>query len=237
MNRTTQQLFHLTHQKFIMAQHTYPGHCLVGDTETTKRKVKNEVVRQLRQERGPDPGAESWLLLFQGKYQPGYWIILLAKKNAALEAIDEELRYVWLECCGHLSAFTIYGEDYQSSPDSEIGEKGLNVRLEKLFSVGLTGEYIYDYGDSTNLTFKVLDLVPYAPAGGRSVELVAQNDPPDIRCSACGEPATVICLECLYESPEDAYLCDDCFAEHECDEDMSLPVVNSPRMGQCAYTG
>ena len=220
-----------------MAQRTYPGHTLIGNIATTKRRAKGDIMRQLKQERQADPGAESWLLMFQGEYQPGYWITLLARKNATLKAIDTELRYVWLECCSHLSAFTIYGEEYSSYPDRWTTEKGMNVPLGELFSAGLTGKYIYDYGDSTYLTFKVLDLVPYAPAGGKDIELVARNDPPDIRCSVCGKPATTICLECLDESPGDAFLCDDCFGEHECDEEMSLPVVNSPRMGQCAYTG
>ena len=220
-----------------MAQRTYPGHTLIGDITTTKRKAKNEVIRQLKKERGVDPGTESWLVMVQGKYQPGYWIVLLVKKDATLEAIDNKLRFIWLECCSHLSGFTIYGDEYQSCPERELGEEGLDVSLKDLFSVGLTGEYIYDYGDSTYLTFKVLDIVPYTPSDGKDVELVAQNDPPEILCSVCGKPATMICLECLEESPEGAFFCDDCFDEHECDEDMSLPVVNSPRMGQCAYTG
>ncbi len=225
-------------QMLIMVQRTYPGHTLIGNVATTKRKAKNEVIRQLKQEREPDPGAESWLIMFQGERLPLYWIILLVKKNATLKSIDSELRDIWLECCGHLSAFTIYGEDYTSFPDDELGGKSMNTRIGKLFSVGLEGEYIYDYGDSTYLTFKVLDLVPFNPKGRKSVEVVARNDPPEIPCSICGEPATEICLECLYEKDvEDPFFCDACFEKHECDEEMSLPVVNSPRMGQCAYMG
>ncbi len=221
----------------IMAQRTYPGHTLIGNIATTKRKVKNEVIRQLKQDREPARGAESWLIMFQGKYLPRYWIVLLVKKNAALKTVDSALRDIWLECCGHLSAFTIHGEDYVSFPDDELGGKSMSARLGSLLSVGLKGEYLYDYGDTTYLTFKVLDLVPFSPRGRESVELVARNDPPEIHCSVCGEPATEICIECLYEGIEHPFFCDACFEEHECDEEMSLPVVNSPRMGQCAYTG
>ena len=230
--------FYTISYMLIMAQRTYPGHTHIGNIATTKRKAKNEVIRQLTQERGPAPDTESWLIMFQGKGMPQYWIILLVKKNTTLEAIDSILRYIWLECCGHLSAFTIYGEDYTSFPDDELGGKSMKTRLGKLFSVGLEGEYIYDYGDSTYLTFKVIDLVPFNPKGDKNVEIVAQNDPPEILCSVCGEPATQICLECLYENDvEEPFFCDACFEEHECDEEMSLPVVNSPRMGQCAYMG
>jgi hypothetical protein len=34
-----------------------------------------------------------------------------------------------------------------------------------------------------------------------------------------------------------ALLCDDCAADHEHDEEMFLPVVNSPRIGMCGYSG
>jgi len=229
--------FYAVPQTLVMAQHTYPGHTLIGNVETTKRKAKNEVIRQLKQDREPARDAGSWLIRFQGRYLPQYWIVLLVKKNTTLKAVDSALRDIWLECCGHLSAFTIYGDEYVSFPDDEFGGMSMNARLGSLLSVGLEGEYLYDFGDTTYLTFKVLDIVPFSPKGRKSIELVAQNDPPDIRCSICGEPATEICTECLYNDVEDPFFCDTCFEEHECDEEMSLPVVNSPRMGQCAYMG
>jgi len=34
-----------------------------------------------------------------------------------------------------------------------------------------------------------------------------------------------------------AYFCNECAKEHEYGEDMSLPVVNSPRCGVCRYKG
>lgn len=223
-----------------MSQRTYPGHCLIGNTETTKRKAKNEIIRNLKKERVSDQTKGSWLVQFQGEYQPAYWIILLVEKDATLEEIDAKLRYLWLECCGHLSEFTIHRQSFHSHPDTFFDEdnQGMDIKVDRLFAVGLTGEYVYDFGDSTYLTFKVLDFVGFAPDDQNGVELVAQNHPPDIRCSACGEPADEICTSCLYDgNPDDAFLCEDCFAEHACDEDMSLPIVNSPRMGQCGYTG
>ncbi|HIJ07582.1 MAG: Uncharacterized protein XE11_0778 [Methanomicrobiales archaeon 53_19] len=223
-----------------MAERTYPGVCLVDGTETTKRKAKNDIKKCLTKERGQDQDATSWLVQFQGKYRPGYWIVLLIRKDVTLKAIDSKLRYLWLECCGHLSQFTIYGHTFQSNPDRNYGdnEEGMNVSVDSLFRVGLSGEHLYDFGDSTYLTFKVLDFLPFAPKERNGIELVAQNHPPDIRCSSCGAPADIICLECFYEGDsEKAFLCEGCHQEHECDEDMTLPVVNSPRMGQCGYEG
>ncbi len=222
-----------------MAERTYPGVCLVDGTETTKRKAKNDIKKSLTKERGQDQEAAYWLVQFSGKYRPEYWIVLLIEKDATLKAIDSKLRYLWLECCGHLSQFTIYGHKFQSNPDRNYGddEEGMDISVDSLFRVGLVGEHLYDFGNSTHLTFKVLDFLPFAPKNRNGIELVAQNHPPNIRCSSCGEPADTICLECLYDSGVEAFFCEDCFEEHECDEDRSLPVVNSPRIGQCGYEG
>jgi len=32
-------------------------------------------------------------------------------------------------------------------------------------------------------------------------------------------------------------VCEGCAGEHECGEEMLLPVVNSPRVGMCGYEG
>ena len=58
---------------------------------------------------------------------------------------------------------------------------------------------------------------------------------PAFACVECGRPATQLCSCCIYE--EYAFYCDECGEEHECGEDMMLPVVNSPRMGVCGYCG
>jgi hypothetical protein len=48
-----------------------------------------------------------------------------------------------------------------------------------------------------------------------------------------GEPARWICSFC-YDDPEPFY-CEEHGANHECGEEGLLPVVDSPRMGVCAY--
>ncbi|MBI5416950.1 hypothetical protein HZA55_03240, partial [Candidatus Poribacteria bacterium] len=47
--------------------------------------------------------------------------------------------------------------------------------------------------------------------------------------------ATKVCSECIYD--DKGWVCDDHADTHECGEDMLLPVVNSPRIGVCAYSG
>jgi len=62
----------------------------------------------------------------EGSYLPYYWMHLELPANATLEDLDSFLRDIWLECCGHLSAFRIEGKEYLSEP-SEFDEEGMDV--------------------------------------------------------------------------------------------------------------
>jgi hypothetical protein len=52
-------------------------------------------------------------LMVEGTYAPVFWLHLAVPANAALRDLDQFLRDIWLECCGHLSAFTIEGAQYE----------------------------------------------------------------------------------------------------------------------------
>lgn len=39
-------------------------------------------------------------------YAPDYWLHLKVNSNTSLGTLDQFLRNIWLECCGHLSAFS-----------------------------------------------------------------------------------------------------------------------------------
>jgi hypothetical protein len=73
--------------------------------------------------------------------------------------------------------------------------------------------------------------------GGESVRLLSQNEAPVWECEVCGEDASWICTFCMYER-QNPFYCELHSEDHDCDEpEMLLPVVNSPRMGMCDYTG
>jgi hypothetical protein len=61
------------------------------------------------------------------------------------------------------------------------------------------------------------------------------NLPPEIPCFHCGKPATLVCVMRVVE-PE-GWIGDGYEEDHECDEDYYLPMVNSPRGGECGHTG
>jgi hypothetical protein len=172
-------------------------------------------------------------------YDRRYWLHLEAPQTTTLRALDEFLRDVWLECCGHMSAFRIDGQGYSApQPVREVGDRSMDVKLGDVLAPGTAFDYEYDFGSTTELTLTVLGLgVPAAARG--SVRLLARNEAQLFACAACGAPASELCAdECLWEGgPDGAALCKACSSKHEHDEDMRLPIVNSPRMGVCAYTG
>jgi hypothetical protein len=168
---------------------------------------------------------EIFLILVEGYGVSGdkYWLYLAASENASFKDLDNFLRKIWLECCGHLSAFR--------TGKLEVGK---GQKLGHILTSGEKFFYEYDFGDTTELKLSVLG-VSEAPIMKRKIQVLARNDAPPIPCSYCGKLATAICLECLYDGK--GWLCDDCGPDHECNEEMRLPLVNSPRTGVCGYTG
>jgi predicted RNA-binding Zn-ribbon protein involved in translation (DUF1610 family) len=175
-------------------------------------------------------------LVVSGRHAPMYWMHLEAPADATLDHLDNFLRDAWLECCGHLSAFTIGGVSYASSVDPDWGmdERTMNVKLGNVIATGDTFHHEYDFGSTTDLTLKVVG-ERQGPIRGKDIEILAQNDPPPIPCDECGQQATQVCSQCSWGG--EGWVCDQCGATHECGEDMLLPVVNSPRVGVCGYTG
>lgn len=190
----------------------------------------------------PRSGTPSQLfhLRVEGKDAPIFWIDLEIKGESPLRRLDDLLRRVWLECCGHMSAFEINGLRYAVVVDNEFGvdrnERSMNARVSHLLtSPGLRFTYEYDFGSTTHLTLRLLG-TRNGIIGRRAARLLARNEPPVWPCAVCAEPATLICPFCVYEG--NAFSCSKHAGEHACGEDESfLPVLNSPRMGVCGYTG
>ncbi len=199
-------------------------------------------------------------LMVYGKYNSDYWLIVQIKDTATLKDLDKFIRDIWVECCGHLSAFDISGQLYESMPsaDSFWGEppKSMVCKLKNVLSVGMLLGYEYDYGSTTELSIKVLDHMDNVSQKDKVV-ILSRNNPPDIVCSVCGKnPAEWVDPTHIYD--ENAFWCEACMeagARKDLEEDMAahegdefvefefeipeyfLPVCNSPRMGVCGYEG
>lgn len=171
-----------------------------------------------------------------GAYDPNYWMNIELLGDASLGELDAFLRAEWLECCGHLSAFTIKEQMYSVYPEGGfLDDLGMDHKLEQVLAPGMEFAHEYDFGSTTHLTLKVV-AVREGMVRGRPIDILAQNQPPAIKCAVCGEPATQVCSQCIWEGSA-AWLCDEHAAAHECGEEMFLPVANSPRVGVCGYTG
>ena len=173
-------------------------------------------------------------MVIEGRGLPEYWIHVEASAGASLAALDRFLRDLWLECCGHLSAFRIGAKTYMSDPEPGMRESGMNVALNKVLSTGMKFFHEYDFGTTTELALKVV-AEREIENSKKSIRLLARNNPPAMNCASCGKPAVSVCAECFYDGS--GLLCEECAKKHECGEDMQLPVVNSPRVGMCGYCG
>ncbi|HEV8051628.1 MAG TPA: hypothetical protein VGP47_03970 [Parachlamydiaceae bacterium] len=94
---------------------------------------------------------------------PIYWLYLAVPFKATLEQLDEFLRETWLECCGHLSQFTINGNrfssDFEPNPYSSIEEFPMTISSEIVLALGLKFIHEYDFGSTTELLLEVVDLI------------------------------------------------------------------------------
>ena len=158
-----------------------------------------------------------------------YWLHLEMNGWATLEDLDHYLRAIWLECCGHLSRFSIGGWSGEEIP--------MRTRIERAFEPGVELTHIYDFGTSSVTLIKAVGVREGKPLTPHPITLMARNTVPEEKCMECGEPASWLCLECLYED-EPGTLCDRHAKDHpHQDYEWMMPLVNSPRTGMCGYTG
>jgi hypothetical protein len=179
-----------------------------------------------------------FLIKATAKYNPAYWLFIESDCSSSLEKLDGILRATWLECCGHLSCFTIDDKEYHIHPDSGFGEKhkDMKIRLDKVLTAGTSFNHEYDFGTTTELTLKVIS--QYDGKIKDNVRVLAINNPPAFKCTSCGHDATMVCSACHFnEGEDDGILCKKCLENHECGEEMGTPIVNSPRTGMCGYEG
>jgi hypothetical protein len=183
-------------------------------------------------------------LRVEDAYSPIFWLDLEIKAGATLEDLDSFLRGIWLECCDHLSSFEIEGVTYTLLPYGEplyggslfdFDDRSMDAKLWRVLSPGTRFEHTYDFGTSTDLKLRVVG-DREGRIGDEPLRVLSRNEVPEWTCMVCEGPATEICTSCMY-GRENPCLCDAHAEEHDCGEDALLPLVNSPRVGMCGYTG
>jgi hypothetical protein len=107
-----------------------------------------------------------------------------------------------------------------------------------VFKPGLELMHIYDFGTSSETLIRVVGVRKVKPLTRHPIFLMARNEMPEAQCVECGQPATYLCLECEQELDQPGTLCEEHARDHP-HEDYGepVPLVNSPRLGMCGYTG
>ena len=171
-----------------------------------------------------------WNLRVQDAYDKDFWLDLEMLGSVSLVKLDKYLRAIWLECCGHLSMFTIGG--WQGD---EIGKSRM---ADAIFEPGLVLRHLYDFGTTSETDIKVMGFREGKATSKHPISLLARNQTPSAVCQECGQPAKWLCIECLNEEDKTGHLCDEHVESHPHEaygEPMAL--ANSPRTGMCGYDG
>jgi hypothetical protein len=159
-----------------------------------------------------------------------FWLYLEMPGSVLLVDLDHYLRQIWLECCGHLSMFSIGGWGGDEIPK--------NRRVSQVFTPGLEVTHIYDFGTDSLTLIKLVGTREGKPLTDLPVFLMARNNRPDWKCMVCDEPATWLRAGGYRDGEDDLFLCDEHVRDKEDEyEDYLYPLVNSPRVGLCGYFG
>lgn len=166
----------------------------------------------------------------QAAYQSEFWLDLEMRGSAKLKDLDSYLRAIWLECCGHLSQFSIGGWGGE-----EISQ---DRKAKAVFNPGIQLTHIYDFGTSSETLINVVGMREGKPTTAHPIALMARNLMPEAKCIECDKPAAWLCTECLIEDEVWGTLCDEHARTHPHDNyGEPIPLVNSPRLGLCGYDG
>ncbi len=178
----------------------------------------------------PGKAQQLYHLQVQDAWKHDFWLHLEMNGRAILDDLDHYLRAIWLECCDHLSQFSVGGWSGEEIPKK--------TRATQVFKPGLELTHIYDFGTSSETLIKVVGEREGKPLIVHPITLMARNNAPEAYCVECKQPASWLCLECMYERDEPGTLCDQHAEAHpHTDYGEPIPWVNSPRLGMCGYDG
>jgi hypothetical protein len=194
-------------------------------------KARQAVIAAANEEEGKGEPQKLYHLQVQDNWGGDFWLHLEMRESATLKKLDQYLRAIWLECCGHLSAF--YAGAAWTGDEIPMSRKAAQVFWPDQQLV-----HIYDFGTSSETAIKVLAVREGRPTTPHPIALMARNRLPEYTCMECDHPARWLCMECVYEYDESGLLCD-VHAEDHPHEDYGdpVPLLNSPRVGMCGYCG
>lgn len=213
------------------------GRCAYCGTEITKSAARKHLSacpqRQAAIEKAKQKKSKSETLYYlrvQDAWRSEFWLDLEMRGSSTLKDLDYYLRRIWLECCGHLSRFSVGG--WQGH------EILLSRKISEVFTPNIELTHIYDFGTSSETLIKAVEAREGTPTTTRPIALMVRNVMPEAKCIECGETATWLCMECVIEEEQRGTLCDSHVETHPHDNyGEPVRLVNSPRLGMCGYDG
>lgn len=205
------------------------GKCYYCNKELTEKTIKrhmkdcSEMKKKIDElSVGDKKQRNQFMIAIKSKYDKNeYCIYLSIDENLSLLHIDQFLRDVWLECCGHLSAFKIKRKIYQ--------DYSMDTKLKDILTVNEKFEYEYDFGSTTDLILEVIDIIK-VPASFSQIEIIARNNEVIHHCEICGAEAE------YFDYENDQWECKKCIDKNN-DMITKFNYCNSPRDGVCCYGG
>lgn len=211
------------------------GRCVFCGHETTKIGMGRHLMAcPQRQEQIRNTKADKPQTLVhvraQDAYGGAFWFDVEVRGTATLADIDSYLRAIWLECCGHMSKFSVGGWGGKDVPQSR--------RVDAVLADGVELTHIYDFGTESVTRLKAVGSRHAVPLSRRPVVLMARNLAPEPPCVECETPASHLCQECQSDWDMPGILCAQHAKAHPHEEyGEPIEIVNSPRLGLCGYTG
>lgn len=215
------------------------GKCQYCGEETAKSGITKHLAKCEKRahiiqsaDESTQPEETFWHARVQDAYGKDFWLDLEIRGSATLEKLDAYLRAIWLECCGHLSKFTV-----GSWGGYDVGKAR---KADDVFGKEMALLHLYDFGTTSETEIHVVGSRKGKATTKHPIVLMARNNMPEMLCKECDKPATYLCIECLYEADEAGnwFLCDEHAEDHPHTEyGEPVPLVNSPRLGMCGYEG
>ncbi len=202
------------------------GKCIYCKQVLTKRKMLNHLKDfEHFLDDTKELSTEHFFRIFIEGYKI-FWLAMDIRADQAFADLDAFLRYIWLECCGHMSRFQIGNEVFDD-------EESMEIEVGDILEPGLKFTHEYDFGTTTVLELKVLGEYEGSLEKNTLMKILVRNLKPEIKCFDCEKRlAEFIDQEGTYQ-----FLCEECARNQGYGIEELLPYVNSPRTGQCGYTG
>ena len=242
------------------------GKCVFCDKAFSKGGINRHLQKHLEEKSLQNKPGKSFLLKIESDPRWGaapYFLSLWIDGETTMDTLDDFLRKIWLECCGHMSAFVnpdnarrhtgmfdmmdAYDlldqgrvKEYEKAMEELKGEVPLSRKAKKVFYKDLKLQYQYDFGSTTQLQVTVVGEYPIK--ADQKIVLLSRNEPLGLKCEQCEKNTAVVLCSVCFGYEDEGLFCPTCAKKHAktCEDFRAysaMPVVNSPRMGVCAYVG